>query len=353
MLYIVIAILMFGVLIAIHEFGHFATAKALGVRVNEFAIGMGPKILSKQGAETLYSWRLFPIGGYCAMEGEDEDTEDPRSFQKAKGWKKLLILVAGSATNFLAGLLIFLVLFSQTASFVTPTIGGFLPGFTGGGEGGIMVGDTITRVDGHKILLFSDLNLFLSRADDTLDLELERDGRKIVLKDYEMPAQEYTQPDGTVQLKRGIVPARQDATVLDRLKLSWYNTLDTVRMVWIGLSDLVTGAVGLRDMSGVIGIVDMIGQVGEQSANTGVAVWNIFSFIAFIAVNLAVMNLLPIPALDGGRIFFLAVNGLFTLFTRKKLDPKYENYVNGAGFIALLALMAIVAVSDVLKLVGV
>ncbi|MEG2958626.1 MAG: site-2 protease family protein [Oscillospiraceae bacterium] len=351
MLYIVIAILMFGVLIAVHEFGHFATAKLLGVKVNEFAIGMGPKILSKQGKETLYSWRLFPVGGYCAMEGEDEDTEDPHSFQKQAAWKKLLILVAGSFMNFLAGFLIFLVLFSQVTAFVTPVLTGFLDGFEGQGQQGLMVGDRITKVDGHMIFMGSDLDLFFSRGGDTLDLEIKRDGRKIILNDFSMPVKEYT-TEGETRMLRGVIRERKEATFLDRVQIACLNTVDTVRMVWMGLGDLVTGAVGLRDMSGPIGIVDMIGQVGENAPTTGLAVQNIFSFIAFIAVNLAVMNLLPIPALDGGRIFFLAVNSIFTFFTRKKLDPKYEGYVNAAGLICLLGLMAVVAVSDVLKLIG-
>ena len=141
------------------------------------------------------------------------------------------------------------------------------------------------------------------------------------------------------------------ATLLVKVEMSVKQSLDYVRMVWFSLGDLIRGAVGFQDLSGPIGIVNTIGEVGSQSATPMQAVQNVMSLVAFIAINLAVMNLLPIPALDGGRIFFLLINTVVTLFTHKKLDPKYENAVNVAGFFCLLALMAVVAVNDVYKLI--
>ena len=149
---------------------------------------------------------------------------------------------------------------------------------------------------------------------------------------------------------RGIICVRAPFSVGLWLQQSWYQVIDMVRIVRLSLVDLFSGRAGIKDMSGPIGIVDMMSDVGAQSPNMKVALANILWFVAFIAVNLSVMNLLPIPALDGGRIFFLVVNGLFTLLTRRKLDPKYEGYVNMAGFCCLILLMVVVAFNDVMKL---
>ncbi len=341
---VLLGIIMFGLLIAVHEFGHFITAKWCGVRVNEFSIGMGPKLLSRQGKETLYTLRLFPIGGFCAMEGEDEDTADPRSFQKAKVWKKLLILVAGAAMNFLTGLLIFLAIYLSIQSYAVETVGRFeswsvLP------AQGLEVGDQFLSIDGHRVLVDGDAVFYLRRAQGNVDIEVLRDGERLLLEDVAM-----TRTDGQL----GIELARETYTASfgDCLDLSLRQSVNTVRLVWTSLGDLLTGAVGIRDMSGPVGIVDMMGQVAETADSPGLAFASIVSFIAFIAINLAVMNLLPIPALDGGRIFFLLAGLVFTALTKRKLDPKYEGAVNGVFFIALLGLMAVVAVSDILKLFG-
>lgn len=363
-LYILIAIILFGLLIAVHEFGHFATAKLLGVKVNEFSIGMGPQLLHKTKGETQYSLRAFPIGGFCAMEGEDEATDDPRSFECQAVWKKFIILVAGSFMNFVAGLLIILVLFSQAAAFYTPVITGFMEGAEHLVQDGLQEGDRIYRIDGHRIYLMADANLYLSRADDTVDLEIVRDGEHILFENFDFARKVPTVDEqGQTTYKRGIYfGAAEKATPWVILRTSWYQAIDYVRIVWMSLGDLIRGAVGLREMSGVIGIVDMVGQSGQEGAAAAAqqglspflgALENIFSIMALIAINLAVMNLLPIPALDGGRIFFLIVGGIFKLLTRKKLDPKYEGWINTAGFVLLMGLMVVIAVSDVLKIAGV
>ncbi len=363
-LYILIAILLFGVLIAVHEFGHFFTAKLLGVKVNEFSIGMGPLLLHKARGETEYSLRLFPIGGFCAMEGEDEATGDPRSFACQAFWKKLIILVAGSFMNFVAGVLITLVLFSQATAFFTPVVTGFMDGAEHLAQGGLREGDRFYRIDGHRIYLMNDASLFLDRAGDTVDVEVVREGEHILLRDFDFARKvPVTNEQGQTAYMRGIYfGAAERATPWLVLKNTWYQSIDCVRMVWISLGDLITGAVGLREVSGVIGIVDLVGQSGQEGAEAAAqqggsplagALANIFSIMALIAINLAVMNLLPIPALDGGRVFFLIVGGIFQLITRKKINPKYESWVNMAGFVLLMGLMVVVAVSDVLKLAGV
>ncbi|MEG1720167.1 MAG: site-2 protease family protein [Pseudoflavonifractor sp.] len=356
--YILIAILMFGLLIAVHEFGHFAAAKLMGVRVNEFAIGMGPRLLHRKRGETEYTLRLFPIGGFCAMEGEDEDSKDPRAMSNQPAWRRLIILVAGAFMNFVTGVLVFFCLFLFSASpialtdmVITPTIDSLMTGFPLEGADGLLPGDRIVKVDGHQIYLREDIDLFLSRAGKTVDLVLERDGEKILRKDFPLQKQNYL-VDGKERLMYGLVFETKTADFGDKLQLTLYNSIDTVRLVWVSLGDLVTGAVGLRDMSGPVGIVDMIGKVGSNAESFALAARGILYFVAFIAINLAVMNLLPIPALDGGQILFLLVDKVYSLFSKRHINQKYLGYINIAGFFLLIALMVVVALSDVLKLFG-
>ena len=359
--YLVIAIVMFGLLIAIHEFGHFLTAKLCGVKVNEFAIGMGPALIKHQKGETLYSLRVFPIGGYCAMEGEDEDTGDARAFTAQPAWKKLIILAAGAFMNFVIGLVLLAIVTFPAEGFLTNQITELAEGFPTRPEQVLQPGDYIIRVDGHAIYQRSDIFLFLSRAEgDTVDLVIRRDGEKLELPDY--PLTEVEQADGSKRLMLGIVLGGvEEATFGAKLRYTWLQAVDDVRLVWYSLGELFRGAVGLRDMSGPVGIISMVGDVGEQGAQQAQevgqsafigALMSILNFASFIAINLAVMNLLPIPALDGGRIFFVLINGVFTALTRKKLNPKYEGYVHAAGMMLLLGLMAVVALSDVWKLLG-
>lgn len=352
MLYAVLAIFMFGLLIAVHEFGHFITAKLSGVRVNEFAIGMGPLLWKREKGETQYSLRLLPIGGYCAMEGEDEDSQDPKAFGRQGFWKKVLILAAGSGMNFLAGLVLILILLGQSAAFFVPVVGELYEGFPLEGEQGLMEGDRIISINGARIYTYSDMTLYLDRGQGApMDLVIERDGRRLVLEKLPLEKREYT-INGQTVYKFGIVPAVEEATLPVKLRETVYSAIDFVRMVKIGLSDLVSGRAGIQDMSGPIGIVGAMTQAGQEAeaANgLGAGIRSVIYFVSFIAINLAVMNLLPIPALDGGRIFLLAVSTLFTKLTRRKLDPKYEGYIHTAGFVLLLGLMAVVAFNDVFR----
>ncbi|MCI9264042.1 MAG: site-2 protease family protein [Oscillospiraceae bacterium] len=363
MLYILIASLMFGILIALHEFGHFAAAKLCGVKVNEFAIGMGPLVLHRQGKETEYSLRLFPIGGFCAMEGEEEGKSlDPRAFPNRPWWQRMIILLAGVFMNFLTGLIIILVLLAPAEGFRTAVISGFSTDVTVQAQGVLQAGDRIIRVDGHAVYLQPDVSFFLSRITGSqVDLEVEREGKKLSLPGVPLTA--VTQPDGSERLMLGIYMQEfEKATLLAKLRYTWLEAADNVRMVWYSLSELLRGAVGLRDMSGPVGIIDMVGQVGQAGASAAEAAGSsaflgalqgILSFTSFISINLAVMNLLPIPALDGGQIFFMGVNGVYTAFTKKKMDPKYLGWVSAAGFVCLMALMLAVTISDILKKFGV
>ena len=350
-MYIALSILMFGLLVAVHELGHFLAAKRLGVRVNEFSIGMGPAIVSRQKGETKYSLRALPIGGYCAMEGEDEETGDPAAFTAQPRWKRFVILFAGPFMNLVAGLLLLLLVYSQTTAFVMPVIDDLMPGFPLRGEEGLLPGDRIVKIDGERVYLYEDVSLLLSRTgEDGMDLTIVRDGRKIEYKKFPLRRQEYT-VDGQSQLMYGLIFTRQEATPGLRIGQSFRSAADFVRLVRLSLGDLLRGRAGLKDLSGPIGIVHTIADVGEQSETVGLALRNIGYFAALIAVNLAVMNLLPLPALDGGRILFLAIDGVFHLCTGRHVDPKYEGYVHMAGLYCLLALMAVVALNDILRLV--
>jgi len=358
MLYILIAILMFGLLIALHEFGHFVAAKLCGVKVNEFSIGMGPQLIHAQKGETEYSLRAFPIGGFCAMEGEEEGASpDPRAFPNKPWWQRLIILLAGVFMNFLTGFLIILCLFSTRSAFYDPVVSGFPEGSTAQVRG-LMEGDRIYSVDGHIVYLSEDISFFLSRVDaPTVDLVIERDGMSRVFQDFALQRAE-----GSMLPVLGITTTRVENTLPRLLEHTWLQSIDYVRMVWYSLTELLHGAVGLREMSGPLGIIDMVGQVGQEGAQAAEeqgtsqlmgALLNILSLVAFISINLSVMNLLPIPGLDGGQILFIAINGLYTAVTRKKLDPKYLGYVSYAGLACLLLLMGAVTVSDILKKFGV
>lgn len=351
-LYILLAILFFGIMVAIHEFGHFFTAKLLGVKVNEFAIGMGPTIWTKMKGETQYSLRAFPVGGFCAMEGEDEETGDPRAFTVQTWWKKFIILAAGSVMNFLLGLLIILVLFAGVSSVRAPVITELMDGFPLEGENGLMEGDRILSIDGHAILLYSDIHTYLGRNDGSgMDLVILRNGEKVALNDLPLVPREYEYNGETSVLYGFVFGEVEELNAWGRVKLSAAQTVDFVRMVWLSLCDLLSGQVGMSEMSGVIGIVDAVGDVGTSSETVADGLLNVLYLVAFISVNLSVMNMLPIPALDGGRIFFLIINGFVNFLCRRNIPAKYEGYVHTAGFVLLILLMVVVALNDVWKII--
>ena len=349
-MYLVIAILIFSFLIFIHELGHFITAKLFDVKVNEFSIFMGPRILHWGKGETEYSLRLLPIGGFCAMEGEDGSSEDPRSFTAKAPWKRAIILAAGAFMNFLTGLVILVLIYSTGDGFKTTEITAFADGCPL--EGTLQVGDVIEKINGDRIYVFSDFAMLTDRAGDgPMDLTIRRDGKTMELKQVNMVKQEY-QIDGETQKKYGITcGAYEEKSPLTLLKNSWDTAIDFARMVKMGLMDLITGAVGVKDLSGPVGIVDAVQETGNSAEKTVDGILNVLYFGAFIAVNLAVMNMLPIPALDGGHIFFLLVTWAIESITKKKINPKYEAEIHAAGLVLLMALMVFVTFNDIVKLV--
>lgn len=349
-MYIIIAIIIFGILIAIHEFGHFTAAKLCGVKVEEFAIGMGPALFKKQKGETVYALRILPIGGFCAMAGEDEESDDPRAFTNQGFWKKFVILCAGSFMNLVLGIVLILIMYAGAQAFVTPTIDHFMDGCPYEGAEAMQPGDTFYSIDGQRIYLVSDVSSFLIRGDGVYDIVMLRDGEKVELKDFALTTKTYAEyaDEGP---KYGFVFGYTEATFGAKLEYTWDTTLEFSRLVWLGLGDLINGRVGLKDMSGPVGIVDMMNEVGQQAESAKAAADNLLYISAFIAVNLAIMNMLPIPALDGGRVFLMIVTVIIEAVSRKKLDPKYEGYIHLGGMVVLLGLMALVMYNDIAKLI--
>ena len=342
---IIFAILLFSILILLHELGHFVAAKLSGVQVNEFALFMGPAIWKKQVGQTLYSLRCIPIGGYCAMEGENEDTDSPYSFQKAAWWKRLIILVAGSFMNFLTGLVIFAIVFAPAKQFIVPEIAQVDEGCTIVREDGLHVGDRFLEINGEKVFVHSNFSLLLGlNGGDVHDLTVERDGEVLKFKDYKL--EKHLFPGEQVE-RYGFSFGVEDATIGNRIKYLWNTALDSVRTVRLSLQMLFTGQAGVKDMTGPVGIVQMMSTTAQASETALDALLNMLYFGGFIAINLAVMNLLPIPALDGGRTFFLLLISLIEAVTRKKINPKYEGYIHGAGMILLLAFMAFIMFKDI------
>ncbi len=348
---IVFAILIFSFLIFIHEFGHFFAAKLSGVKVNEFAVFMGPKLVKWQRGETLYSIRCIPIGGFCAMEGEDEETDDPRSFQKATWWKRLAILLAGSAMNFIAGLLIFLLVFAPAKAIAQPVITEAEPGCTVVREDGLHIGDRFLEINGEKIYVSSNVTmLFQIFGGDTHDILVERDGKQVFLDDFKMETHLFQNADGTTSERYGFAFGMEEADLGSILSLTWNTAIDNIRSVRLSLQMLFTGLASITDLSGPVGIVQIMSDTAAASESTQDAISNILYIGGIIAVNLAVMNLLPIPALDGGRAVALLLTTVIEKITGKKLNPKIEGYIHGVGMILLLALMAIIMFKDIFAL---
>ena len=354
---VIFAIFLVSVLIFVHELGHFTAAKLSGVQVNEFSMFMGPAIWKKQVGETLYAIRCIPIGGYCAMEGEDGGSDNPRSFDKAAWWKRLIILAAGAAMNFLIGVVLMVIVVlmvgvclpgKQTA---VPVIASFEDYATVNGENGLQAGDRIVEVDGEKLYSYSDFSMILSlNPGDVHDITVRRNGEKVVLKDFLLEKHEVTLENGSTGLRYGINFTLSTPNFWEKLGMAWNQSLDTVRMVRLSLQMLLGGKVGIKDMSGPVGIVSEMSKVAAASDSKVTALLNMLYFGGFIAINLAVMNLLPIPALDGGRIVCLLITVVVEAITKKKINPKYEGYLHGAGMILLLALMAIIMFKDVIFL---
>jgi regulator of sigma E protease len=285
------------------------------------------------------------------MEGEDSDTESPRSFQKAAWWKRLVILVAGAAMNFLMGIILMFIVYMPAQQVVEPVIASFESFSTVDGAEGLAVGDRILKLDGERIYVQSDFSLILGlNPGEYHDLVVLRDGKKVEIPNLRMERHEVVSEDGTTQMLFGMNFTLKNLDFPGKIQYAWLQCLDTIRLVRLSIQMLFTGQAGLSDMSGPVGIVQQMSTVAEASPTLLDALLNMLYFGAFIAINLAVMNLLPIPALDGGRVVGVLVTTGVEAITRKKINPKYEGYLHGAGMVLLLGLMAVVMFKDIFYL---
>lgn len=339
---VILAVFAFGVLVIVHEFGHFITAKRGGVQVNEFWIGMGPTLLKKQHHGTLYCLKVLPIGGACVMEGEDGESDNAHAFSKASLPRRMLIVVAGALMNFLVGFLIVLAVMQPNGpngGYIVSTLDSVDPASTAAAEGGLKAGDEILKVDGYHILLRGDFETALARgADTTYEVVVRRDGKRVTLPAVRLEAA-IEGADGRKLI--GLNFAEQPDSVGMHLGMAVRTSVSYARMVWASLGMLVSGQVGVDQLSGPVGVTEVMATTAQYSLRS------FFQLVAFISINLGVMNLLPLPALDGGRLLFLLVEAV----RRKPVPPKYEGYIHAAGLVLLLALMVYVTGQDILRII--
>lgn len=439
---ILIGILLFELIIFFHEGGHFLTAKRSGIKVNEFALGMGPKIFSFTKGETTYSLRIFPIGGYCAMEGEDEDSENPRAFNNAKIWKRMIVIIAGAFMNIVLGVLLMFVIVIQQPVYSSTTIADF-PQNSFSANSGFQEGDQIVKlnnydiwnsrdlsyavgtmkvsdVDGNSVSVYKEdctgtlTRLYVTLTDDE-NLTEENQGKMFdtlnkyckeinATKDkdsaYSIMSTAYKELNSIAGISDYTVPEIEEkdtrqrfttnATVvrdgqqveLENVELFTYlkdgkedpsvaidftvepieknfgsvisetfgQTVSVVRMVWSSLIGLLSGQFGLQDISGPVGVTSAISQVASQGLEQSfmAAVNNIILIMMIISVNLGIVNMLPFPALDGGRFVMLLIEAIF----KRPIPRKIESYINAGGLVFLLLFMLFISVKDVWQLFG-
>jgi len=333
-----VAVLLFLVLIVIHEFGHFIAAKLLGVRVNEFAVGFGPRLFSKQWGETKYALNLVPLGGYCAMEGEDEDSTDQNAFCNKSAWRRFLIVVMGATFNLILGVIIVAIILAPTERFATTTIAEFDKGAISQ-QSGLMANDKIVKVDGRTIFTTYDLSYaFTNVKDGKVDITVERDGKKTQLEDVTFKTETHENIDFlTVDFK----VYGEEKTFVSYVKNIFKTSLSYCVVIWRSFIDLIGGKYGISAVSGPVGVTVVIANAAKQSLQS------LLPIMAFISINLGIFNLFPIPALDGGRLLFI----LFEMIFRKPVPQKYESIVHTVGFVALIGFMILIVAKDVLSLI--
>ncbi|WP_255882613.1 MULTISPECIES: RIP metalloprotease [unclassified Ruminococcus] len=342
---IIIGVLLFELIVLIHEGGHFVSAKLSGVKVNEFALGMGPKLFSFTKGETKYSLRLLPIGGFCSMEGEDEDSDDPRAFGNKAVWKRIIIVAAGAVMNIVLGLVMTLILVLQQPFYASTTIAAFDDNSVTSNS--IQIGDRLEEIDGYAIWNARDITFALGTCQSfSPDIKVNRNGQSIDLGN--VPLATYDN-NGTKQIVRDFYVERVDKNFFSVCGETIGQTVSTVRMVWASLIGLVTGKFGFNDMSGPVGVASAVTTVASAGLESSFldAFNNILNVMMIITINLGIFNLLPIPALDGGRLFFL----LIELIRRKPIPQKYEGAIHAAGFALLMVFMLAVTFNDIMRIV--
>lgn len=324
-------IFVFGMIVFFHELGHFLVAKKNDVTVHEFSLGMGPKIITKQGKETLYALRVFPIGGYVRMEGEDEESDQEGSFSNKKPLQRLAIITAGPIMNFLLSIVLFAVIFSAVG-IPTTEIADFSdnsPAYASG----LSVGDEIVAIDGTEMNSWENVQRSISSGSGELSITIERNGERL---------EKVIQPITEEETGRRIIGISPDFTK-NPIKVvghSVYQVGFLTKEIFKFFARLPFGGMSEGEVVGPVGIVSLVGEAAERSF------FDVLFLAAYISINLGIVNLLPIPALDGGRVVFILVE----MVRGKPVDPDKEGFVHLVGFVILLSLMVLLVFNDVKEL---
>ncbi|MCM1156889.1 MAG: site-2 protease family protein [Bacteroidales bacterium] len=345
---VIIALIVFGSIIFFHELGHFLLAKLNGIYVNEFAVGMGPTLVSFKKKETKYSLKLIPMGGYCMMLGEDEEINDEHSFSSKSVWARISVVIAGPVFNFILAFILAIILIAA-CGYDEPVIDKFSEN-SPAKAAGMMEGDVITGYNGHRVYNFREVLVYmqLKQDDEAITLTVERNGESREIS----VSPEKTDSGYLMGVQSG---GRARDGAWNVLKYSVLELRYQIKTTVLSLQYLIGGKLGFQNLSGPVGIVSMMSDTIDEAkesadGDTSVAVINVvlnmLNFCILLSANLGVMNLLPIPALDGGRTLFLLVEAIF----RKRIPADKEAFVNTIGFMLLIGLMIVVMFQDVLKI---
>jgi len=331
MLTAVAAIFVFLLVVLLHELGHFTVAKIVGIKVNEFAIGMGPKIFQKTKGETLYTLRALPIGGFVRMEGEEESSNDPRSFQNVSPLSRIAVIAAGAFMNFVLAIVV-LSIVAFNVGVPTTTIDEIIPQ-SPAEIYGVLPGDTIKKIDSVEINTWEEIvnTINSTMPGQTIVLEIERNSETVFLDVN--PAQ-----DGD-RMIIGIVP-KGESKFFASIRAGFEDTFFFLKMMFQFIGMLFTGQVSTNDLAGPIGVINEVGQAAKMGINS------LLLILGFISINLGFFNLLPIPALDGSKIIFI----LIEIIRGKPIDPDKEGFIHLIGFVFLISLMILVTYKDLIKI---
>lgn len=339
---IVLAVLVFSLIVFVHELGHFLLAKMNKIRVDEFSIGMGPRLLTTVKGETRYSIKLFPIGGSCMMGEDDVDDMSEGSFNSKSVWARIAVVAAGAIFNFLLAF-VFAVIIVGYAGYDEPIISGVVPGFSAEAEG-MQEGDRIVRMNRKKINLWREVTYYnMFHAGETVELVFERDGKK-----HEVTIVPKQDENGSYLMGVTSPAEYKKANVFTAMQYGVYEVKFWIATTLESLKMLVTGGVGVDQLSGPVGIVNVVDDTYQQSKDYGVIVvlMQMLNIGILLSANLGVMNLLPLPALDGGRLVFLVIEAI----RGKRVAPDKEGMVHFVGMMLLFALMIFVLFNDIKRI---
>ena len=341
---IILAILLFSAIVIFHELGHFLLAKKNKIRVDEFSLGLGPTIFGKQFGETKFSLKLLPFGGACMMGEDDVDDMSEGSFNSKSVWARMSVIVAGPVFNLILAWILCMIIIGWTG-YRAPVVSSVTDGYSAQEEG-IEPGDVIKKIGGKSVHIWNDISLYnmMHAGTKSVEVKYERDG-----KDYTVVL-EPKQNEGDVFPLLGITGGEMVRPgVIGTVRYGGYTVKYWITYTVDSLKMLISGKVGVKDLSGPVGIVSAVDDVYQEAAPAGMAVviLNLLNIGVLLTANLGVMNLLPLPALDGGRLVFLIIEAV----RGKRVPPEKEGMVHFAGFVLLMALMVVIMFNDILKLV--